>query len=186
MKKKNFIFCDIKPCSPSKVNQRFKITFRLHLQGWRVNLARNKMSSSWYLRWFCLPYSCTLNMFVRISADFTALYPTKQNTSWRPLWEPQTVHRRKPHIHEDWAIHFLSVLIPNPNYPCRSCKHGNERSYSINRGRGRISILSWGTIGLPRRTLLHRYTNRLVLHRELITVYSKIHTKHTAEIAQSV
>jgi hypothetical protein len=39
---KNRIFCDITPCSPLKVNRRFKGTCRLHLQGRRISQARNK------------------------------------------------------------------------------------------------------------------------------------------------
>jgi hypothetical protein len=35
-----FIFLDITPCSPLKVNRRFGGSRRLHLQGWRVNQAK--------------------------------------------------------------------------------------------------------------------------------------------------
>jgi hypothetical protein len=30
--------------------------------------------------------------FVWRSADYTALYPRRQNSSWPPLWEPQILH----------------------------------------------------------------------------------------------
>jgi hypothetical protein len=33
-------FWDITPCSPSSVNRRFGGTYRLHLQGQRISLAR--------------------------------------------------------------------------------------------------------------------------------------------------
>jgi hypothetical protein len=37
---KSTIFWDITPCSKLKVNQHFRGTYRLHLQGWRVSKAR--------------------------------------------------------------------------------------------------------------------------------------------------
>jgi hypothetical protein len=39
---KSFIFLDITPCSPMKVNQRFGGTCRFHIQGQRISQARNQ------------------------------------------------------------------------------------------------------------------------------------------------
>jgi hypothetical protein len=44
---KSSVFCDITPCSPLKVNQRFGGTCRLHLQGRRICQARNQRGSRW-------------------------------------------------------------------------------------------------------------------------------------------
>jgi hypothetical protein len=51
---KNAIFWDITPCIPLKINRRFGGTYRLHLQGPRINRARNQKSE------LCLPPSFTL------------------------------------------------------------------------------------------------------------------------------
>jgi hypothetical protein len=40
---KNSFFLDITPCSPLKVNCSFGRTRRLHLQGRRINQARNQL-----------------------------------------------------------------------------------------------------------------------------------------------
>jgi hypothetical protein len=40
---KNCIFWDITPCNPLKVNRRFGVKYRLHLQGPRISRARNKL-----------------------------------------------------------------------------------------------------------------------------------------------
>jgi hypothetical protein len=42
---KSCIFWDITPCSPLKVNLRFGVTCRLHLQGQRISRARNQCES---------------------------------------------------------------------------------------------------------------------------------------------
>jgi hypothetical protein len=44
---KSYIFWDITPCRPLKVNWRFGGTCRLHLQGRRISRARNQSESSW-------------------------------------------------------------------------------------------------------------------------------------------
>jgi hypothetical protein len=40
------IFWDITPCSPSRARRRYGGTYRLHLQGGRINRARNKREST--------------------------------------------------------------------------------------------------------------------------------------------
>jgi hypothetical protein len=37
----SYVFWDITPCSPLKVNRRLRRICRLHLQGWRISQARN-------------------------------------------------------------------------------------------------------------------------------------------------
>jgi hypothetical protein len=65
---KRFVFWDITPCSPLKVNRRFGGTCRIHLQGRRINQARNQHESC------SLAYSSTLKMeatcFSETSVDF--------------------------------------------------------------------------------------------------------------------
>jgi hypothetical protein len=46
---KSAVFLDITPCSPLKVNGRFRELFRLHLQG-RISQARNHRESRWRSR----------------------------------------------------------------------------------------------------------------------------------------
>jgi hypothetical protein len=69
---KSFVFWDIPPWSPLKVNRYFGGTYRLHLQSRRISQARNQHESRWQAeqlclhmlsRWFlaCL-YSSTLKM----------------------------------------------------------------------------------------------------------------------------
>jgi hypothetical protein len=44
---KNSVFWDIMPCSHLKVNRSLRGTYRLHLQGRRINQARNQPESRW-------------------------------------------------------------------------------------------------------------------------------------------
>jgi hypothetical protein len=44
---KHTTFWDITTCSPLKVNQHFRGTYRLHLQGRRISRARNQHESRW-------------------------------------------------------------------------------------------------------------------------------------------
>jgi hypothetical protein len=44
---KSTIFWDIMLCSPLKVNQHFRGTYHLHLQGRRISQARNQHESRW-------------------------------------------------------------------------------------------------------------------------------------------
>jgi hypothetical protein len=47
---KSFIFWDIEPCSPLKVNRRFRVTCHFHLKGRRIRLAINQRKISWQAR----------------------------------------------------------------------------------------------------------------------------------------
>jgi hypothetical protein len=44
---KSSVFWDITPCSPLKVNRRFRGTYRLYLQGRRTSRTRNQPESRW-------------------------------------------------------------------------------------------------------------------------------------------
>jgi hypothetical protein len=44
---KNTIFWDMTPCYPFKVNQRFGVTYPLHLQDRRISRTRNQRESKW-------------------------------------------------------------------------------------------------------------------------------------------
>jgi hypothetical protein len=67
---KSTIFGDITPCSPLKVNRRFRGTFRLHLQGRRISRGRSQRE-----RWqvetlvFCSAYFSTLKMEAICSSE---------------------------------------------------------------------------------------------------------------------
>jgi hypothetical protein len=55
---KSSVFWDIMLCSPLKVEQHFGGTCDLHIQGWRISLARNQceagIKQTWFLDWFIL------------------------------------------------------------------------------------------------------------------------------------
>jgi hypothetical protein len=70
------IFWYITSCGRLKVNRRFGGTCHLHLQGWRISLARNQSG--------LLFNPEEGNMFLGnvgwFSTDYTALYPRRQNS----------------------------------------------------------------------------------------------------------
>jgi hypothetical protein len=79
---KSYLFWDITPCSPLKVNRRFGGTYRLHLQGRGMSRARNQRESRWQAELGLLsdPEDGG-DMFLRnagcLSTDYTALYPRR-------------------------------------------------------------------------------------------------------------
>jgi hypothetical protein len=82
---KSTVFWDIMPCSPLKVNQRFRGAYHLHLQGRRISRARNQWQA---LLVSCVAYSSTLKMevicFPKTSVDF-------QWTTWHYIPEDSTL-----------------------------------------------------------------------------------------------
>jgi hypothetical protein len=58
---KNSVIWDITPCSPLKVNRRFRGTSRVHLQGRRISEARNQCEAGGK-QVSCLAYSSALKM----------------------------------------------------------------------------------------------------------------------------
>jgi hypothetical protein len=88
------IFCDITPCSPLRINQRFGGKYRLHLQGRKISQARNQHESrcqACHLLacWFAEPISSTLNMEAICSSE--TLVET-QRTTWRHIPDDDTLH----------------------------------------------------------------------------------------------
>jgi hypothetical protein len=76
---KNFVFWDIMPCSPLKVDRCYGGTSRLHLQGRRISQARNKLEvgallASCFKLVSFLAYSSTLKVeatfFSETSVEF--------------------------------------------------------------------------------------------------------------------
>jgi hypothetical protein len=72
---------------PMKVNRRFRVTYYIHLQGWKVIQARNRHC---FMLVSCLAYSWNLKMeatCVRnvgwLSPDYAALYLRRQKNSSR-------------------------------------------------------------------------------------------------------
>jgi hypothetical protein len=105
---KSSIFWDIKPCSPLKVNRCFGGTCCLHLHG-------GSRQNSVISLWLCIEslFACYMlhdgflldlffhpedwdDMFLRniswLSADYTALYIRRRNSSYPRLWEPQILN----------------------------------------------------------------------------------------------
>jgi hypothetical protein len=75
---KTTIFWDITPFSPLKVNRRFGGTNRLHLQGRRINRARNQRESRWQAEQILL--ICVIFFWIR----FPCL--VKVTDLWNTLW----------------------------------------------------------------------------------------------------
>jgi hypothetical protein len=72
------------PYSPLKVNQRFRGTFRSHLQTWRISQTRNQLyASSWFLALLTYNPEDGGEMFFRNvglnSTDYKELYPKSYN-----------------------------------------------------------------------------------------------------------
>jgi hypothetical protein len=74
---KSSIFWGITPCNPLKVNRRFGLTCRLHLQGRRIIHVRNQLQASKkpaelvtdFMLVSCLAYSSTLKTEVTCSSE---------------------------------------------------------------------------------------------------------------------
>jgi hypothetical protein len=75
---KNFVFWDITPCIPLKVNQRFGRTCRLHLHGRRIsrNKKQNLLTASWwFLAWHVLvPWRWRRDVTPKHQLIFNELY----------------------------------------------------------------------------------------------------------------
>jgi hypothetical protein len=94
---KSYVFWDVTPCIPLKINWSFGGTWYLHLQDRRISQARNqreagnKQSSDLL---FFNPEDGGY-LFLRnvgwLSTDYTALYPRRWNPSLPPLWKPQII-----------------------------------------------------------------------------------------------
>jgi hypothetical protein len=71
---KSFIFWDITPCSPLKVNRRFGGTSRLHLQGRKTCQVRTQHEAGGNCYMF-------LRNVIWLSTGYTAFYPRRYNSS---------------------------------------------------------------------------------------------------------
>jgi hypothetical protein len=69
IKIKNTFVWDITLCIQLKVNKRFRGTYRLHLQVWRISWARNQRESRWQAE------LCFLQNVGWYSMEYAALYP---------------------------------------------------------------------------------------------------------------
>jgi hypothetical protein len=85
------IFWDITPCSPLRVNWRFRNTHRLHLQGRRISQAKNQHKSRWQASMLlsCSAYSSTLKMEAICSSETSVHF---QQTTRRYIPEDSTLH----------------------------------------------------------------------------------------------
>jgi hypothetical protein len=92
MEERSFIFWDIKPCSPLKLNRRFGGTCRLHLQGWRVSQGKNQNEPGSKLACisYCLPplkRRLTFNGLRRITSQKTQLFITTAENLKSYMWK---------------------------------------------------------------------------------------------------
>jgi hypothetical protein len=80
---KSTIFWDIMPCSPLKVDQRFRGTYHLHFQGRRISQANRAPLATCFHAGFLLGLffdpedggDMLLRNVGRLSTDYKALYP---------------------------------------------------------------------------------------------------------------
>jgi hypothetical protein len=94
IKLKSTISWDRTLCSPLNVNRRFGGTYRLHLRGRRIGLARNQRESRWQ---------------AETSVDF-------QRTTWRYIPEDSTLHNHhcenlKSYIQHNWVLWELKHIL---------------------------------------------------------------------------
>jgi hypothetical protein len=88
---KSSIFWDITLCSPLKVNRRCGGTSRLHLQGPKINQARNQRETCLppeFTLVSCLAYSSTLKMEATYSSETSVDF---RRTTWRYIPEDRTL-----------------------------------------------------------------------------------------------
>jgi hypothetical protein len=90
---KSFLFRDITPFSPLKVNLRFG-RCHLHLQDWRMNQARNlreNFATCFYAA-FCSAHFYTLKMEAKSSSETSVDF---QRTTRRYIPEHRTLHNHR-------------------------------------------------------------------------------------------
>jgi hypothetical protein len=72
---KNYVTCDVRPCSPVKVNRRLGRKYLFHLQGLRVTQASLLSSSCQFLAWLTLqPWGLKRNVLPKRRFTFTGLH----------------------------------------------------------------------------------------------------------------
>jgi hypothetical protein len=108
MSMKSFIFWDTTPCSPSKVNRRFGWTCGLHLQGRRINQARNQREVGKDSH-----YSLALKMEAKCSSEMSVDF---QRTTRHYI--DRTIHNHRCENFESYLKH----VHDEPQR--RSLKHG--------------------------------------------------------------
>jgi hypothetical protein len=98
---KRTIFWDITACSPVRFNRRFGGTYRLHLQGWKISLARNRSEDEWQAS-----YSSTLKMEAICSSE-TSL--DTQRTTRRYIPEDGTLHNHRCENLKSYMVMKLQI-----------------------------------------------------------------------------
>jgi hypothetical protein len=107
---RSYIFWDMTPCSPLKINQRFEWIFRLHLQGQIISQSRKQQSSACYLlawlilrrwRWrWHVPPKCrlTFKWLHGVISQKTELFKTlhHHHLAFREFWAH--VEPLRPHL----------------------------------------------------------------------------------------
>jgi hypothetical protein len=104
--KNSSIFCDIMPCSPLKVNRRFRRTCHLHLHSWWVSLASNRHVAD-----SKSSLASTLKMDMTCSSETSADF---QQTTWCYIPDNRTIHNHCRENLESYAIRIQMHL--------RNCK----------------------------------------------------------------
>jgi hypothetical protein len=119
---KSIIFWDVTPCSLLRLNQRFGGTYRLHLQGRRISLARNQRESRWQAE-LCL----TLNglrgvISQKIVLFITTAVRTSHPTNYQPydkvsLSDPTIFPFRIIFCYSLQSLFLSSLHVVNPLKP---------------------------------------------------------------------
>jgi hypothetical protein len=103
------IFWDITPCSLLRVSRRFGRTYRLHVQGRKINRARNQRESRWQAELVsCLAYFLTLKMEAICSSETSV---GSQWTTRRYIPEDGTIHNHRIENLKSYNVKLMSKII---------------------------------------------------------------------------
>jgi hypothetical protein len=117
---KRFVFWDIGPCSPLKVNRTFGATCRLHLQGRSIRQGRNQHEAGSKLSTCSLlVYSLACSSKTSVGFQRTTLrYIQEGRTLWEPeilhslYWFPKTIFQYYPPIFVYTSM-YVSHAVPS-------------------------------------------------------------------------
>jgi hypothetical protein len=152
---KSSIFWAITPCSPLKVNRRLGGTYRLHLQGRRINKARNQLAllatcshANFLLRLFLHPED-GVKIFLRnvglLLMEYMALYAIRQYSSIH-FW---SFMKHKSSLDSATAQNVHFAIFTSRSRKCRkpytNAMHGQTQSQSKEIAYNKINGFSFMT-----------------------------------------
>jgi hypothetical protein len=111
---KSTIIWDITPCSPLRVNRRLGGAYRLHLQGRRINRARNHRESSWQAdRGLFFDLEDVGHMLLRNVGwhltDYTTLYPRRYSSTYKQFFTKR----------RSWVVSACALYSRVPGFKSR-------------------------------------------------------------------